>query len=169
LLSNLKTEKLRFTPRLLELADWVLTQQCTDPERKAYGGFKSGETSTYYYSVDACRVIPSLLRVYELTNNTAYLDAAKLAGGTFLKTMQDQQAYGGFARAVTIGDAWLLEMDVECLYGLIGLNMLKEKHDTENAAIYQEIIGKLLVFLGRALRTFGYTLTLQMASGTVLA
>ena len=43
--------------------------------------------------------------------------------------MQDQQAYGGFARAVTIGDAWLLQLDVECLYGLIGLKMLAEKHD----------------------------------------
>jgi hypothetical protein len=53
-----------------------------------------------------------------------YLNAAKLAAGTFLKTMQDQQAYGGFARAVTITDAWLLQLDVECLYGLIGLKCL---------------------------------------------
>jgi hypothetical protein len=147
LAEQFEDRKLQIHAKIAELADWTLTQQCTDPERKAYGGFKSGETSTYYYSVDACRVIPSLLRVYELTNNTAYLDAAKLAGGTFLKTMQNQQAYGGFARAVTIGDAWLLEMDVECLYGLIGLNMLKEKHDTENAAIYQEIIGRAVGFL----------------------
>jgi hypothetical protein len=133
--------------KIVDLADWTLTQQCTDPERKAYGGFKSGEISTFYYSVDACRAIPSLLRAYEITNNTAYLEATKLAGATFLKTMQDQQAYGGFARAVTIGDAWLLEMDVECLYGLIGLNLLKGKHDTENAPVYQEIIGKAVGFL----------------------
>jgi hypothetical protein len=53
--------------KIASLADWVLTQQCLDPERMAYGGFQSSETSTYYYSVDACRAIPSLLRAYELT------------------------------------------------------------------------------------------------------
>ncbi|MBT0158955.1 hypothetical protein G4O51_03105 [Candidatus Bathyarchaeota archaeon A05DMB-2] len=137
--------------KIVSLADWVLTQQCTDPARKAYGGFKSSETSTYYYSVDACRVIPSLLRAYELTNDSSYLDAAKLAGGTFLKTMQDQQAYGGFARAVTIGDAWLLQMDIECLYGLVGLKLLAEKHDTSNAAVYQSIMGKAVGFLREGL------------------
>lgn len=90
--------------KIVSLADWILTQQCTDPAKKAYGGFKSNETSTYYYSVDACRVIPSLLKAYELTNDTDYLNTAKLAEATFLKTMQDQQAYGGFARAVTIAE-----------------------------------------------------------------
>jgi hypothetical protein len=79
------------------------------------------------------------------------LDAAKLAGGTFLKTMQDQQAYGGFARAVTIGDAWLLEMDVECLYGLAGLKLLAEKHDTANVAVYQGITDKAVGFLREGL------------------
>ena len=59
--------------KIVSLADWLLTQQCTDPARKAYGGFKSNETSDYYYSVDACRVIPSLLRAYELTNNACLL------------------------------------------------------------------------------------------------
>jgi hypothetical protein len=64
------------------------------------------------------------------------LDAAKLAGGTFLKTMQDQQSFGGFARAVAIDDSWLLELDVECLYCLIGLKMLTDI-DAENASIYE--------------------------------
>lgn len=137
--------------KIVSLADWVLTQQCTDPARKAYGGFKSSEASTYYYSVDACRVIPSLLRAHELTNDSRYLDAAKLAGGTFLKSMQDQQPYGGFARAVTIGDAWLLQMDIECLYGLVGLKLLAEKHDTANAAVYQSIMGKAVDFLREGL------------------
>ena len=133
--------------KIVSLADWVLTQQCLDPARKTYGGFQSAEVSTYYYSVDACRAIPSLLRAYELTGDSRYLDSAKLAGGTFLKTMQDQQAYGGFARAVTIGDAWLLQLDVECLYGLIGLKMLAEKHDTPNASVYQGIMSKAIGFL----------------------
>ncbi|MDI9578390.1 MAG: hypothetical protein QM398_09690 [Thermoproteota archaeon] len=133
--------------KIISLADWVLTQQCTDPARKAYSGFKSAEESTYYYSVDACRVIPSLLRAYELTNDSRYLEAAKLAAGTFLKTMQDQQSYGGFARAVTIGDAWLLQLDIECLYGLIGLNMLAEKYDAANAPLYRDIVNKAIGFL----------------------
>ena len=75
------------------------------------------------------------------------MGAAKLAGGTFLKTMQNQQVYGGFARTVTIGDAWLLQLDVECLYGLIGLKMLAEKHDTPNATIYMDIMSKAIGFL----------------------
>jgi hypothetical protein len=133
--------------KIVSLADWVLTQQCLDPARKTYGGFQSAEVSTYYYSVDACRAIPSLLRAYELTGDSRYLDSAKLAGGTFLKTMQDQQDYGGFARAVTIGDAWLLQLDVECLYGLIGLKMLAEKHDTPNASIYEGIMSNAIGFL----------------------
>jgi len=133
--------------KIVGLADWLLTQQCTDPAKKAYGGFKSAENSTYYYSVDACRVIPSLLRAYELTNDADYLNAAKLAAGTFLKTMQDQQAYGGFARAVTIENAWLLQLDVECLYGLIGLKMLAEKYDVINASLYQTMIDKAVGFL----------------------
>ena len=133
--------------KIVELADWILTQQCTDPAKKAYGGFKSTENSTYYYSVDACRTIPSLLQAYELTRNADYLNASKLAARTFLKTMQNQQTHGGFARAVTISDAWLLQMDVECLYGLIGLKMLAEKYDTENAQSYQDTMAKAVGFL----------------------
>jgi hypothetical protein len=133
--------------KIVSLADWILTQQCTDPAKKAYGGFKSSENSVYYYSVDACRVIPSLLRVYQLTDDADYLNAVNLAGATFLKTMQDQQAYGGFARAVTIEDSWLLQLDVECLYGLIGLKMLAEKYDVANASLYQTMMAKAVGFL----------------------
>jgi hypothetical protein len=133
--------------KVVELADWLLTQQCLDSGKEAYGGFKSTETSTYYYAVDACRVIPSLLRAYSLTDNDDYLDSAKLAGLTFLKAMQDKQVYGGFARAVTIGDAWLLEMDVECLYGLIGLKMLQDTYDKGNASTYQSMIASAVGFL----------------------
>jgi hypothetical protein len=58
--------------KIVELADWILTQQCTDAEKQAFGGFKSTQTSTQYYSVDACRTVPALLKAYELTSNTAY-------------------------------------------------------------------------------------------------
>jgi hypothetical protein len=132
--------------KIVELADWILTQQCLDPAKKAYGGFKSGEASTYCYSVDAGRCIPALLEAYQVTGNGAYLDAAKLAGGTFLKTMQDEQAFGGFARAVSSEDAWLLQLDVECLYCLIGLKKLAEI-DSLNAVVYQGIADKAIAFL----------------------
>ena len=122
--SQFEDRKTDILSKTASIADWTLTQQCTDQTKKAYGGYQSSEDSTYYYSVDACRTIPSLLKAYELTGNPAYLDSATLAGAVFLKTMQDQQTYGGFARAVTINDAWLLELDTECLYGLIGLKML---------------------------------------------
>jgi hypothetical protein len=142
-----ENRKADVSTKIVSLADWVLTQQCLDSARKACGGFKSAEDSAYYYSIDACRVIPSLLRAYELTRDSRYLNSAKLAGGTFLKTMQDQQSYGGFARAVTIGDAWLLQLDVECLYGLIGLRKLAEKYDIPSFAVYNNIISKAIGFL----------------------
>jgi hypothetical protein len=141
---NRKTE---IYNKIVSLADWLLTQQCTDQQKKAYGGFKSAENSTYFYAIDACRVIPSLLKAYELTNDADYLNAGKLAGNTFLRTMQEQQAYGGFTRAVTIDDAWLLQLDIECLYGLIGLKMLAEKYDVANSSLYQNMMDKAVGFL----------------------
>ena len=140
--------------KVVSLADWLLTQQFTaDPEKKAYGGFRSSETSTYYYSVDACRVIPSLLRAHKLAGTEAYLNAAKLAGATFLQNMQNpptptvhDEYYGGFARAISDADAWLPEMDIENLYGLIALKMLISE-DPANAALYENIMSDLVGFL----------------------
>ncbi|HKZ93178.1 MAG TPA: hypothetical protein VJ249_01175 [Candidatus Bathyarchaeia archaeon] len=140
--------------KVVSLADWLLTQQyAADPEKKAYGGFKSTETSTYYYSIDACRVIPSLLRAYTLTGTGAYLNAAKLAGATFLLNMQNppipsvhDKYYGGFARAVSDADAWLPEMDIENLYGLIALKMLVTE-DPANKTLYESMIADLGGFL----------------------
>jgi len=101
--------------KIVELANWMLTQQCTDSEKLAYGGFKSTENSSQHYSVDACRTIPALLKAYELTSNLDYLNGAKLAGNTFLHNTQHlpsqlgvhDRYYGGFARAVSLADAWL--------------------------------------------------------------
>ena len=149
-----ETRKADIYAKIVGLADWVLTQQCFDQEKEAYGGFQSSEDSVYYYSVDTCRVLPSLLRAYELTGNSVYLDSAKLSAATYLKTMQDRQSYGGFARAVTISDAWLLELDIECLYGLLGLKWLAEKYDISNAAVYQEIMGKAIAFLKGGFENF---------------
>jgi hypothetical protein len=95
-----ESEKINIYNKIVSLADWILTQQCVDEDLPNYGGFKSNENSDYYYSIDACRVIPSLLRAYELIQDTDYLTAAVLAGKTFLKTMQDKQTQGGFARAI---------------------------------------------------------------------
>jgi hypothetical protein len=140
--------------KVVELADWLLTQQNTDPAKEAYGGFKSTETSDSYYSVDACRVIPALIKAYRLTGITSYLDAAKLTGATFLYNMQHKpselgehdQYYGGFARAVDINDAWLPEMNIENLYGLIALKMLVEE-DVANNGKYETIMSDLIGFL----------------------
>jgi hypothetical protein len=140
--------------KIVELADWVLTQQCTDSQKHAYGGFKSTENSTYYYSVDACRAIPALLKAYELTTDADYLNAAVVAAGTFLFNMQQQPSqlgvhdkyYGGFARAVTLADAWLQQMDVECLYGLAALKMLCEV-DAANKAKYETMSADAADFL----------------------
>ncbi|MBX5327609.1 MAG: hypothetical protein ACQXXH_08300 [Candidatus Bathyarchaeia archaeon] len=97
-----ENEKSAVQAKIVELADYLLTIQCVDDEKLAYGGFKSRDDSTYYY-VDAMRAIPALLIAYDLTDNQSYLDAAKLAGGTFLYNMQHKpsllgvhdQYYGG--------------------------------------------------------------------------
>jgi hypothetical protein len=136
------------------LANWILTQQCTNASKKAYGGFQSSETSTQYYSIDACRVIPALLKAYVLTNTVGYLNAALLAGYTFLYNMQQLPAqlgihdkyYGGFARYVGINDNFSRYMDVECLYGLIALQMLPI-YDASHPSIYPVMANDLLGFL----------------------
>ena len=144
--------------KIADLADWILTQQCTDNEKLAYGGFQSTENSTYYYSVDVCRTIPALLKAYELTTNVEYLNAAILAGNTFLFNMQQRpnqlgvhdRYYGGFARAVTSEDAWLPQMDVECLYGLTALKMLRES-DPADSARYEAMRADVAGFLRQGL------------------
>jgi hypothetical protein len=157
--AQFETQKNEVYDKVVSLADWLLTQQCTDPARLAYGGFKSTETSTYYYSVDAARVIPALFGAHKLTGTPVYLDAAKLAAATFLYSMQHpptptvhDKYYGGFARAVTISDAWLPEMDTENLYGLIGLKMLTE-HDLDNKLKYETMMSDASAFLRSGLET----------------
>jgi hypothetical protein len=133
--------------KIVELADWLLTQQVTDPEKPTYGGFASTETSTACYSADVGRVVPALLKAYELTSNPAYLDAAKLAVGTFLFKMQQHpypagvhdSYYGGFARALDESGTWQPQMDVEALYNLVALGMLAES-DPADKALYQTMV-----------------------------
>ena len=132
---------------IVTLANYLLTQQCTNAAKHAYGGFQSADGSTQYWSIDAGRCIPALLEAYDLTSDSRYLNAAILAGSTFLQTMQNKQTYGGFARAVAIDDTWLLQMDVESLYCLIGLKLLATKYDTANASVYQAIMSKAVSFL----------------------
>jgi hypothetical protein len=147
--------------KIVELADWILTQQCTDGEKQAYGGFKSTENSAQYYSVDACRTIPALLKAYELTANAAYLNSAKLTGATFLFNMQRKPSqlgvhdryYGGFARAVTLTDEWQGQMDVECLYGLIALKMLCES-DPASKSTYETMMVDATGFYRQGLEGF---------------
>lgn len=147
--------------KIVSLAGFILTQQCTDVAKEAYGGFKSTETSDSYYSVDACRVISALLKAYHLTNASGYLDAAKLAGATFLYNMQHRPSeldqhdkyYGGFARAVTIADAWLTEMDIENLYGFIGLKMLCD-YNPANKTKYETMMRDAIGFLRSGFEDF---------------
>ncbi len=132
--------------KIVELSDWILTQQVKDQEKLAYGGFVSAQNSTICYSVDAGRVVPALLKAYELTSNIDYLEGAK-AGGHFLLNMQQKpltlgvhdRYYGGFARALDTAGAWLPQMDVESLYSLIALRMLTES-DPQAKTTYQTMI-----------------------------
>ena len=141
--------------KIVSLSDWLLTQQCTDPARAAYGGFKSGESATDYWSIDAGRAIPSLLKAYAVTSTASYLNAAKLAGYPFLYNMQRQPVilgihdcyYGGFASYVNISDGWEESMHVETLYCLIGLKMLADTYDTANASTYNGVMSDTVAFL----------------------
>ena len=149
---SMKTDILN---KIVELADFILTQQCFDPAKKAYGGFKNSETGTEHWSIDAGRCIPPLLKTYTLTSTASYFDAAKLAGYTFLYNMQHQpetlgvhdKYYGGFARYVTIADAWSQPMNVEDLYDFIGLKMLAETYDTANKTRYETMMADAIAFL----------------------
>ena len=141
--------------KIVSLAEFILTQQfVSDTGKSHYGAFRSNETSQYYYSVDATRAIPSLIRAYRLTGRSTYLDAAKRAGNRFLHAMQNSPAlarrYGGFMRGVLAAtdgsEVWLIDMDVENLYGLIGLKMLVD-HDPANKAAYNNMMTDLLSFL----------------------
>lgn len=141
--------------KIVELADFILAQQCTDPDRKAYGGFKNNENGTEHWSVDAGRCIPSLLKAYSLTDNANYLNAAVLAGYTFLYNMQQRPSeegihdkyYGGFARYVDINGNWSQPMNVEDLYDLIGLKMLAETYDPDNKSRYEAMMADAVAFL----------------------
>lgn len=133
--SQFESEKTGIYNKIVELADYLVSIQCTDYGKLAYGGFQSKDDSNYYYSIDAMRAIPALLKAYTLTGTSAYLDAATLAGETFLYNMQHKPSeleihdeyYGGFAQAVTIADEWLPEMHIIDLYGLIALKMLYDR------------------------------------------
>ena len=149
------TRQAEILAKIVSLADWLLTQQCTDPAKKAYGGFKSSESSTQYWSIDAGRVIPALLKAYALIGTSGYLNAAKLAGYTFLYTMQQQPSilgihdkyYGGFANYVSITDTWDTVMSIENLYCLIGLKLLADTYDVANASRYSVMITDAAGFL----------------------
>jgi len=153
--SQFASKQTEIKNKIVELADFILTQQITDPAKKAYGGFKNSETGTECWSIDAGRSIPPLLKAYALTGTAGYLNAAKLAGYTFLYNMQHQPSilgvhdkyYGGFARYVTIADAWSQPMNVEDLYDFIGLKMLAETYDTANKTSYETMMSDAVGFL----------------------
>jgi len=145
-----ENEKTAVYAKIVELADYLLSIQCVDEAKLAYGGFKSKDDSTYYYSIDATRAVPALLKAYDLTGNQNYLNAAKLAGGTFLYNMQHKPSllgvhdtyYGGFAQAVTISEAWLVDMYVADLYGIIALKELyKRTGETKYQTMINDSIG----------------------------
>jgi len=150
-------EQAAILAEITTLANFLVAQQCTNSSLAAYGGFQSSVGSNQYWAVDACRCIPSLLRAYALTNNPSYLAAAQLAGLTFLYNMQHQPAvlglhdhyYGGFAESVNSSGVWSAQMDVECLYGCIGLMMLAGTYDAANAAVYNQILSDLTGFLSQ--------------------
>jgi len=150
--SQFTTKQIDILTKIRALADFILTQQCTNAAKKAYGGFQNAQGSTEYWSVDAGRCIPALLEAYSLTGTATYLAAAVLAGSTFLYNIQHNPSllgvhdkyYGGFARYVDINDAWSELMDVENLYCLIGLSMLAQTYDGVHTSIYTAMMTDLV-------------------------
>ena len=153
--SHFESLKADIFSKIVELADFILTQQITDDLKEAYGGFINNENGTECWSIDGGRCIPALLEAYELTGTVGYLDAAKLAGATFLYNMQHRPSelgvhdkyYGGFARYVDTDDNWSQPMMVEDLYDFIGLKMLAETYDTGNQSKYETMMSDAAGFL----------------------
>jgi len=145
--------------KIVALADYLLSIQNTNNTKEAYGGFKSKDDSTFYYSIDAHRAVPALLKAYDLTGTIGYYNAAKLAGGTFLHNMQYRPSvlgvhdkyYGGFAQWVDINDAWGPDMWIVDLYGLIGL---KELYTRTSESKYQTMIKDMLDFYREGIKDF---------------
>ncbi|MCJ7763191.1 hypothetical protein MUP38_07045 [Candidatus Bathyarchaeota archaeon] len=141
--------------KIQSLADWLITQQCVNVALKAYGGFVNSEGSDEYWSIDAGRAIPALLKAYSLTGDADHLASAILAGRTFLFNMQNEPTvlalqdtyYGGFATYVDSSDVWVVSMSVENLYCLIGLKMLNDTYDVANAATYTLMMSDARDFL----------------------
>lgn len=160
--SQFLADQVAILAKVVSLADFIVAEQCLDKSKKAYGGFENAQGSGEYWSVDAGRCIPALLEAYSLTETTAYLSAAVLAGVTFLYDMQHlpsslgvhDKYYGGFARYVDIHDVWSQQMDIENLYCLIGLKMLAETFDVANVLIYQAIAADLIDFLRTGFEQF---------------
>jgi len=159
--SQFAARQVEILAKIVSLADWLLTQQCTDPAKEAYGGFKNNESSTEYWSVDAGRAIPAFLKAYELTSDVDYLNAAKLAGATFLYNMQHQpellgvhdKYYGGFARQVKFDNSWSQQMDIENIYCFIGLKMLCDS-DSGNKSKYEAMMSDAVGFLRSGFEDF---------------
>lgn len=141
--------------KIKSLADFILTQQCTNGAKNAYGGFQNSESSQQYWSIDAGRCIPALLEAYSLAGTAGYLSGAILAGDTFLNNMRTlpvflgvhDRYYGAFARYVDINNNWSELIDVENLYCLIGLQMLAQTYDSGNASTYNTMMSDLVSFL----------------------
>lgn len=137
--------------KIVALANYLLSIQCDNNSKEAYGGFQSKDGSNYYYAIDAHRAIPALLKAYDLTQSALYFYAVTLAGGTFLYNMQHRPSelgvhdkyYGGFAQFVDINDSWGPDMWVVDLYGLIGLGELSTR---TGEAKYQTMIDDSLEF-----------------------
>jgi hypothetical protein len=157
--SQFSSQKESIFDKIEDLANWLVDQQCQDPSKFAFGGFRSSEYASDYWSIDACRAIPALLKARKVTSAYTYLEAAIQAGKTFLYTMQHEPVrlgindryYGSFAQYVTISDGWSQPMAVENLYGLIGLKLLAENYDVANAATYNGIMADAVEFLRKGL------------------
>jgi hypothetical protein len=68
------TEKTAIYNKIFELANYLVSIQCTDDGKLAYGGFQSKDDSTDYFSIDAMRAIPALPKAYHFTGTTAYFE-----------------------------------------------------------------------------------------------
>ena len=74
--SQFENQKTAIYNKIVELANYLLSIQCTDNQKHTYGGFQSKDGSNHYYSIDAMRAVPALMKAYNLTGTQAYLDAA---------------------------------------------------------------------------------------------
>jgi hypothetical protein len=138
--------------KIVELANFILSIQCTDPSKNWYGGVPTEQGGSFYYAIDAAFAGEALLDAYDISQNSYYLTGAQLCA-SFLRHMQTRnlvglvdQYYGGFCEYQRSDNgAYLTEMFTKLL---LSLPFLKRLYGLTQNSLYITMAQDARSFLG---------------------